>query len=148
MIRTIFILSLALIWACSSGPQPIRYGEDACNYCKMTIVDQQHSAEAVTLKGKVYKFDAIECLVHYVTPLEESTFSHLLVADFDKPGTLIDAKTSSYLISPNLPSPMGAFLNAFDDANRSAAVQREMSGELHSWQSLKPAITTKKQIPN
>lgn len=146
--KNLFILSTMLLFACTSGPQPIRYGEDACNYCKMTIVDQQHSAEAVTLKGKVYKFDAIECLVHYVTPLEESTFSHLLVADFDKPGTLIDAKTSSYLISPNLPSPMGAFLNAFDDANRSASVQREMSGDLHSWQSLKTAITTKKQIPN
>lgn len=148
MMRTLLILSLVLIWACTSGPQPIRYGEDACNYCKMTIVDQRHSAEAVTLKGKVYKFDAIECLVHYVTPLDETTFSHLLVANYDKPGTLINAQSSSYLISPNLPSPMGAFLNAFDDANRSAEIQSEMSGELHSWQSLKTAVSTKKQIPN
>lgn len=146
--RTLILLTTLLIGACSAGPQPIRYGEDACNYCKMTIVDQQHSAEAVTLKGKVYKFDAIECLVHYVSPLDETTFSHLLVANFDNPGVLIDAKTSSYLISPNLPSPMGAFLNAFDDANRSSSVQREMSGELHNWLSLKRTITTRNQIPN
>ncbi len=146
--RKLILLSILLISACSAGPQPIQYGEEACNYCKMTIVDQQHSAEAVTRKGKVYKFDAIECLVHYVAPLDESSFSHLLVANYDKPGTLIDAHSSSYLISPNLPSPMGAFLNAFDDANRSAAVQRQMSGELHTWQSLKSVISAKKQIPN
>ncbi len=145
--RLILIL-MTLTWcACSKGPQPISYGEDACNYCKMTIVDQQHSAEAVTLKGKVYKFDAIECLVHYVSPLDESTFSHLLVANYDQPGTLMDARSSSYLISPNLPSPMGAFLNAFDDANRSAAMQTKMTGELHSWTSLKEAIAAKKQVP-
>ena len=29
----------------------------------MTIVDRQHAAEAVTSKGKVFKFDAIECMV-------------------------------------------------------------------------------------
>ncbi len=145
--RPILFLLILVMSACSAGPQPISYGEDACNFCKMTIVDQQHSAEAVTLKGKVYKFDAIECLVHYVSPLDESTFSHLLVANYDQPGTLIDAKSSSYLISPNLPSPMGAFLNAFDDANRSAAMQTSMTGELHSWESLKTTLASKNQVP-
>ena len=147
MIRILIFLSVLLTWACTAGPQPIRYGEDACNYCKMTIVDQQHSAEVVTLKGKVYKFDAIECLVHYVVPLDESTFSHLLVADFGEPGTLINAQDASYLISPNLPSPMGAFLNAFNDANRSAAIQRKMGGELHNWTSLKQALASNNQVP-
>lgn len=145
--RPILFLLILVMCACSAGPQPISYGEDACNFCKMTIVDQQHSAEAVTLKGKVYKFDAIECLVHYVSPLDESTFSYLLVANYDKPGILIDAKSSSYLISPNLPSPMGAFLNAFDDANRSAAMQTSMTGELHTWESLKTALASKNQVP-
>ncbi|MEZ5030409.1 MAG: nitrous oxide reductase accessory protein NosL [Saprospiraceae bacterium] len=145
--RTLTFISILFLLACSAGPQPIRYGEDACNYCKMTIVDQQHSAEAVTDKGKVYKFDAIECLVHYMASLDESSFHDLLVADFDNPGSLIDARTASYLISPNLPSPMGAFLNAFDDANRAAAVQRTESGTRYTWETLKAAAASNQLTP-
>lgn len=145
--RTLMFCSTLLLLACTTGPQPIRYGEDACNYCKMTIVDQQHSAEAVTNKGKVYKFDAIECLVQYIIPLDESTFDHILVANADEPGMLIDAREASYLVSPNLPSPMGAFLNAFDDPNRSAAVQREQTGTLYSWLSLKEQMATNSLMP-
>ncbi|HRW76828.1 MAG: nitrous oxide reductase accessory protein NosL [Lewinellaceae bacterium] len=145
--RTLLILFTLSILACSPGPQSIRYGEDACYFCKMTIVDQQHSAEAVTAKGKVYKFDAIECLVQYIIPLDEATFTHLLVADFDQPGSLIDARTASYLVSPNLPSPMGAFLNAFDNPNRSASVLHEQSGTLYSWDSLKENMASNSLMP-
>ena len=145
--RTLMLCSTLLFLACTTGPQPIRYGQDACNYCKMTIVDQQHSAEAVTVKGKVYKFDAIECLVQYIAPLDESIFHHLLVADYDHPGSLIDARRANYLVSPNMPSPMGAFLNAFDDANRSAAIQRQESGTLFTWEALKTAAANNQLIP-
>ncbi|MCB0620489.1 MAG: hypothetical protein KDC41_17650, partial [Saprospiraceae bacterium] len=56
------VLCIFLFLACRPAPQPIEYGSDLCDYCKMTIVDRQHAAEAVTGKGRAYRFDAIECL--------------------------------------------------------------------------------------
>ena len=53
------------IAACSTSPQPLEYGQDACVYCKMVVSDQRYGAEIVTTKGKVYKFDSIECMAAY-----------------------------------------------------------------------------------
>ena len=63
--KSIFILtiSLVLIISCKVEESPINYGQDACKFCKMTIVDKQHAAEIVTKKGKPFKYDAIECMV-------------------------------------------------------------------------------------
>ncbi len=138
--RTLALSLLALWWlsACSPKAEPIEYGKDMCDYCQMTIVDRQHAAEAVTEKGRVYKFDAIECMVDYVREKEQKTpFAILLVADYARPGELTDATSATYLISPNLPSPMGAFLSAFAERQEAEKVWKEKDGELLNWQQLK-----------
>ncbi len=138
--RTLALSLLALWWlsACSPKAEPIEYGKDMCDYCQMTIVDRQHAAEAVTEKGRVYKFDAIECMVDYVREKEQKTpFAILLVADYARPGELTDATSATYLISPNLPSPMGAFLSAFAERQEAEKAWKEKDGELLNWQQLK-----------
>ena len=75
-----------LLLACNSGPQAISYGKDACSYCKMTIVEKPFGCEIVTSKGKVAKFDAIECLVaHFSETGKDSTIS-IYVTDHSLPG--------------------------------------------------------------
>jgi copper chaperone NosL len=100
-------------WGCKSDPKPIYFGEEICHYCKMTIVDKQHAAQAMTSKGKVYNFDAIECMVNLKAQNEKLKFEKFLVCDFDRPGEMILADSSIFLISESIPSPMGAFLSAF-----------------------------------
>src|SRR5690606_30570495 len=56
---------LLLFTACKPEAQAIDYGFDSCTHCKMTIADNRYGAELVTQKGKVYKFDAVECLTAY-----------------------------------------------------------------------------------
>ncbi len=55
MFKKIFLNSLLIVplffYSCSVEPSPINYGKEACNFCKMNIVDQQHGAEIVTKKG-------------------------------------------------------------------------------------------------
>ena len=63
---TSLVLIISLLSACTPAPKPIEYGSDMCHYCKMTIMDKQHAAELVTDKGKVFPFDAIECMIHYL----------------------------------------------------------------------------------
>lgn len=126
--------------ACTPAAKPIEYGADACYYCKMTIVDRQHAAEAVSAKGKVFKFDAIECLVPYLALEGEDNYPVLVVNDYLKPGEWIDARSATYLLSKGLPSPMGAFLTGFADRAAAEPVQQEKGGELYDWEAMKRVI--------
>lgn len=123
--------------SCAQSPKPIDYGSDMCHYCKMTIVDKQHAAEVVTKKGKAFKFDAIECMVNYLGEQEGQEYAFLLANDYEKPGEWIAAESSYYLISPAIPSPMGANLSAFRTEERARAFQAGKGGEVYDWQGLK-----------
>lgn len=129
--------ALLLMVACSPEPQPIEYGMDFCDFCRMTIVDKQHAAELVTTKGRVYKFDAIECQVQYMQQHQEVDFRYFLVTDYaSTEGGLFPAEDCTYLISPNLSSPMGANLTAFASQEVAQQFQTEKTGELYNWSSL------------
>lgn len=130
------------LMACTPEPRPINYGQDACAFCKMTVVSRQHAAELVTAKGKVYVFDAIECMINYRQQHAETTFRFLLVNDYQNPGILIDATTCQYLISENLPSPMGAFLSAFEKKQAAQDMSAEKGGELYDWNGINQHFQT------
>ena len=136
--QTIILLTLALvIIGCGSGPQPIDYGQDGCHFCKMTIVDKVHAAEVVTHKGKIYKFDATECMLNFMNEFDTSQIKLYLSNDYTKPESLIDATQATFLISENIPSPMGAFLSAFENASDAQSTQAKKGGELYTWEELK-----------
>ena len=122
--------------SCAVEPRPLDYGLDACHYCMMTVVDQQHGAEAVTSKGKIRPFDAVECLVGHLADQDASDFAFLLVNDYEQPGALVDATSCTYLISEALPSPMGANLTAFASAESAAAAREAKGGALYTWDEL------------
>jgi copper chaperone NosL len=131
------LLTLVLSISCTVAPKPIDYGHVACHYCSMTIVDQQHAAQLVTTKGKVFNFDAVECMMNQLKETDTSTISLYLANDFDRPGDLIDATGATYLISENIPSPMGAYLSAFAEERAAQHALDANGGELLSWNELK-----------
>ena len=132
--------------SCTPSPREIAFGSDMCHYCKMTIVDQQHAAQLVTQKGKIYMYDAIECMMHYLRDSEEQAFAYLLVNDFERPGILLPATESAYLISPAIPSPMGAFLSAFESTASARAMQEVKGGDVYDWNQLTVHFGGKKPI--
>ncbi len=135
-VAILFIVIVGSI-GCSIAPKPIDYGHVGCHYCSMTIVDKQHAAQLVTKKGKVFNFDAVECMMNHLKDVDESDISLFLVNDFDQPGTLVDGTKATYLISENIPSPMGAFLSAFSEEQAAQHVLDANGGELLSWNELK-----------
>ncbi len=96
-------------FACTSRkPEAIEIGRDACQHCKMIISDARFGGELLTAKGKARKFDAIECLLAYRNSSKESAPGDLLfVADSTHPGILLPAPAASFVIHPQLRSPMG-----------------------------------------
>ena len=133
--HTLYLL-LFLLVGCRAKPQPIAYGEDACHFCKMTIVDKVHAAEVVTQKGKVYKFDATECMINFRKDFETESIALYLSNNFTQAEELIDATEATFLISENVPSPMGAFLSAFKNKTDAEGILQEKGGQLYTWDEL------------
>lgn len=134
--HTAFICVLCLFFACTIEPEKIDYGTDACSFCKMTIVDQQHAAQYVTKKGKQYKFDAIECMVNAIAEKGQEEIEIFLVADYQAPGSMTNAAEATYLISKEIKSPMGANLSGFASKEMALTAQKDKGGDIYTWQEL------------
>lgn len=132
----LLIIFLALI-GCKVESEPINYGSDACHFCSMTIVDKQHAAEYVTHTGKVFKFDAIECMMNSIKDGGDTEITLFLVNSIENPGQLIDATEATYLISESIPSPMGENLSAFKTKELAENVRSEQTGQIFTWQAIK-----------
>lgn len=99
----------------------------------MTIVDKPFASELVTVKGKAYKFDSIECLAQFVQESDKSEHALLLVRDFNSPDDWINAENAFFLISKSIPSPMGGYLSAFATLDAAKSMRHKMGGEIFSW---------------
>jgi len=137
------LVIVLLFISCKIEPQKIEYGKDQCNFCVMNIVDKTHSAQYVTKKGKQFKFDAVECMVNEVNEKGEDNIEIILVADFGTPGNMVDALTSTYLISPEIKSPMGANLSALSTKEKALELKQKHSGEIYTWEELKKRLSDK-----
>ena len=115
---------------CSTGPEPIRYGQDNCQHCKMTLTDRRFGAEIVTGKGKVFKFDDLNCLAAYMgeSHLPESEIARVVVVDFKKTGEFVDVQQALFLQNEALKSPMRGDVAGFSDMIDLEAVKAELGG--------------------
>lgn len=138
-----YLIFLVLFVSCTVKVQPIEYGTDDCDFCKMGIVDNKHAAQLVTTKGKNYKFDAIECMLHYIEQQNQplTVYQHLLVADLLNPGVLIPAEEANFIISKNIPSPMGAFLSATKTKEQATELLEEYTGDHYTFATLRQQLS-------
>ncbi len=131
------LILIVLLTSCSTQPEPINYDSDACHFCKMTIVSKTHSAQAVSKKGKQFKYDAIECMVNDINKENNAEMSIMLVANYLNAGEMIPAEKATYIVSENIPSPMGANLSATASKADAEQLKTENGGELFDWSTLK-----------
>lgn len=138
-LKFILLFFCGLLAACSSGPEPIQYGKEACAHCKMTIMDKRFAAEVITAKGKVYKFDAVECMAAFLKDnptLANDPQSSFLINDFEHPGVFSDARKAWFLHDASLTSPMGANLAAFINRSVAEGAQHDPTGKVYNWSAL------------
>lgn len=137
-----------LLMSCQPEPDPIDFGEDQGVYCKMTIADPRYGAELVTDKGKVYKFDAVECMVNYLEEEAPSEREHayVLAIAADTPGELHSVEEMYFLRSPEMPSPMGANLTGFSTREAAEAAREQHGGEILSWEEVKAYVRQRESI--
>jgi len=133
---------------CRPEPKSIDFGEDQGVYCKMTIADPRYGAELVTDKGKVYKFDAVECMINFLQEeaSAEREYAYVLAIAADTPGELHPVEEMYFLRSPEMPSPMGADLTGFSTREAAEAAREEHGGEILSWEEVKAYVRQRESI--
>lgn len=141
---SVFIFNIFLT-GCDVKSKPIQYGMDACYYCSMNIVDKIHAAQVVTTKGKVFNFDAIECMINYTLKSEHDEIALYLTNEIASPEELIDATHATFLKSEAIPSPMGANLSAFKNHAMAIEKQKELGGQLYNWEEITTYFLTRDQ---
>lgn len=138
-VRTIAVAStLLFMLSCSTEPRALLYGKDNCHTCKMVLMDQKFGAEIVSVKGKVYTFDDVNCMINFLNEglLAEREVHHKLVVDFTQPGKLIEAGSSFYVKSPEIKSPMASQVAAFGDYDELEKYKKELNGIYLTWGEL------------
>jgi len=130
-----FLLSFTLT-SCSHEPQTINYNKDECAHCMMIITDPKFGSELVTDKGKVYKFDSIECLANYISADHDFTLETLWISDYANPNSLTDAATAFYIVSPKIKSPMSMNIGGFKKKSDMEKFFAEMGGKKMHWKDV------------
>ena len=105
----------------------------------MTIADKRYGAELVTKKGKVTKYDAVECLINSIYNdeiVDAGEIHSLWVIDFSDPGVLADATKCNYLQSSELPSPMGMFITPVLNKEKLSELTGQYIGEVYTWNEI------------
>lgn len=131
----IFLVGYGLLTSCSTEPVPIEFGKDICHFCKMTVMDKKFGAEIVTTKGKIYKFDDMNCFLNFYHSgfEEERNIKHKLVIDYATPGKLIDARDAFFVKSESLRTPMNSEIAAFESKASMDPFKKEWSGIYLGW---------------
>ncbi|CAN5425499.1 hypothetical protein BH09BAC3_BH09BAC3_06470 [soil metagenome] len=135
----LLIIIVASVWlvACDVKPEPLAYGKDACHSCKMTLVDEKFGGEVVTKKGKVYKFDDVNCMINFYNSQETAdNVSLLLMINFDSVNQFVDAREAFYVKSTMIKSPMGSQVASFSTREQLKKYNKEWNGIELSWGEL------------
>lgn len=132
----LLVMTLPFFSACSSGPKPIRFEEDNCDFCKMTISDPRFGAEILTTKGKAFKFDDVHCAKAFINEgrISADEIQDIYFIDFTKPEGFIK-QTDSYLLQHSeLRSPMGSNIAVFSNRDSVQSYQKRFSGKELTWE--------------
>lgn len=137
---------LILLGACNPKPRELDFSQDQCAFCRMSLMDQEYGAEQVTQKGKIITFDSVECLARYqLENPEASKNTHSLWVTDAKAKKLVSAQAAYYLYSPQIPSPMGAYLTALGEQATAQELQKKYGGKILSWKEALSHIQTQNQ---
>lgn len=139
MKKNIVILLAIILQSCSKQTEPISYGKDNCDFCKMTIIDAKYGCEAVSEKGKVFKFDDLSCMVKYLKtaqlPIESYPF--VVVSNYQNGSSLIAVKSAVFVSGKQFASPMRGDVAAFADAKAVAEIQKQDStARVYTWKEI------------
>jgi copper chaperone NosL len=142
MKNLVLMSCLLLLICCTTRPQPIEVGKDVCSFCKMPVADPKFGAEIITEKGKLYKFDDIGCMNHYLKNglRENEKIKNIYVVSYAHNQKFSDVNKSFFLNSERIHTPMNSETAAFESQSDAAAFSKDFPGEILSWDQLQSKL--------
>lgn len=136
-VSVLFLLFFSL-HSCSQVPEPVKYGTDNCDFCKMTIMDPKFAGELITQKGKVVKFDDARCLIGYLKSdaAKNQKIAGTYLTDFSGNHDFVNTEAGFFLSSPELRSPMNGNIAIFAELDSLQKIQRQLKGERIFWKDI------------
>jgi copper chaperone NosL len=133
--RRFALLAVAALAACSpAAPRAIAYDVDACEKCHMQISDTRFGGQLQTTSGKLYVFDAVECLLDYVRDAKD--VGATWVVDFNNPKTFVSTDSAWFVAAPSGRTPMGRGLYAAATQAGAEQVRALVGGSIKRWSEL------------
>lgn len=134
----IALLIISMMTSCSVDPSPFKLGVDNCSYCSMTITNPRFGAEVITMKGKIFKYDDLGCLLSQIKEgeLKKADIRQIYSADFADKNTLTPIEKCHLLESEELHSPMGSNIATFTNADSLKSFAIRNSGKEIDWKLL------------
>jgi copper chaperone NosL len=130
-------MGLLLVQSCGVvEPEPIQINKDHCAFCKMTIADARFAAELITEKGRVYKYDDLLCLKHYMSENTATKYRSLWVGNFNQGSELLDATSAHYVFSDQIKSPMRGDIAAFATLEEAEVLAKSFNTSVSDWQTI------------
>ena len=131
--RTIFLyivlfFSISSLIACKKEPVTLKAGADHCDQCHMQITDVHFGAEIITSKGRVYKFDSVQCLKDFLLKNKDSN-SQVYTVDYFDPDKFIKADEAYFLSDSTIPGPMGPGIVASKNKSQLEKLSRKSLGK-------------------
>lgn len=136
--NTVVLILLFLFNACSNvKPEALVVNKDQCEFCKMTVADIRFGAESISSKGRIYKFDDLNCMIAFNKSNEKIKMNQLYVNDYQANNQLIDATKAYYFVHETVKSPMGSNTAAFSTKELAENKAKSVYAEVLSWDQLK-----------
>ena len=134
--RLFLVTIIILLFSCEAKPEKINFGLDSCSHCRMGISDAKFASQLVLNTGKVFKFDAIECLKDYYVSNEtiHKDIHSMWVASYVGDNEFLNVEQAYFVQHPKIMSPMGMHLAAFanmDHANQFAYLKEKTGMQWH-----------------
>jgi copper chaperone NosL len=125
-----YLVSSSLLAGCGtadqSRPPNVRFGEEACAFCRMIISDERFAAAVVIKTGEALKFDDIGCLIlHEASQVRPG--AAYWVRSFAGHDWL-NAREATFVHSTRVRSPMDHGLAALPTAQAADELSKDTSG--------------------
>ncbi|CAN5455459.1 hypothetical protein BH11BAC2_BH11BAC2_09780 [soil metagenome] len=136
--KVVLLPIILLFNSCENNkPEAIHYNSDNCLFCGMTISDPKFSAEIVTAKGRILKFDDIICLHNYNTENKDKlSGAQYFVSEYSGKNDLQPAESCLYTVGGNLKSPMSGNTAAFINSDSCKFYTAKYQSEIIGWASI------------
>ncbi|HAC14661.1 MAG TPA: hypothetical protein DCE78_01770 [Bacteroidetes bacterium] len=140
---SMILILVLIVSGCTPSPQPINFGSDLCEHCRMMVTDAQFGSQIVNKQSKSFKFDSVECMVAFdLKNTDPENVHSRWVPDFSNPDVWVEAEKAFYLHSDQLRSPMGMFLSAYETEEAARVLQADYGGQIISYDEVLKLVKT------